>query len=231
MPQPDPLEQLLRYGNPNPQRIGCPGQVVLQALARQELPTDHPAENHLGECSPCFREFQEYQAKWQRNRRRTRIGLTVAALPFLTIGLFWSYQHLQLKSHPSLVAGQNQNASPINPLQIPGVLNYQGISAKRGTESQPTAPTSEQIISRSVRELAIVLPIGREAGHYVVEIFPKAEKSKPLASYTGIAFIDADGVTTLRTHVDFTAFPAGTYTVTWHMVDSDFGQSGTFVLR
>jgi hypothetical protein len=227
----DPFKQAFLNAFPNPDRIGCPDQQTLKALARRKLPLNHPAQIHISQCSPCFREVLAYQAQWQRGRRHTRIGLVAAALLLLTIGAFWAYRSLSLGSPVRWMARGNWPAPPSNPVQVPGVLNYQGISAKRGTDSPSATPTNEQIIFRSVRELAIVLPMGREAGSYVVEIFPKTDRSKPLARYTGHASIDSDGVTTLRTPVDFTAFPAGTYTVSWQMVGSDFSQSGAFVLR
>src|SRR5437588_7708386 len=84
MPQPDPLEQLLRYANPNPERIGCPGKDVLRALARKELPADHPAGNHLGQCSPCFREFRDIQREGVvRHRLILSTGLAACLLVVL----------------------------------------------------------------------------------------------------------------------------------------------------
>lgn len=227
----DPLKQAFLDAFPNPERIGCPDQQTLKTIARKKIPLNDPAQIHVSQCSPCFKDVLEYQTQWEKSRRYTGILLAAAALLFATVCSFWAYQHLQWKSDLSLLAEGKRHIPPINPVQIPGVLNYQGISAKRGADSQPSTPTSEQIVSRSVRELAIVLPIGREAGTYVVEVFSQADRSKPLARYTGKASIDADGVTTLRTRVDFTLLPTGAYTVAWHMVGSDFSQSGMFVLR
>ena len=92
--------------------------------------------------------------------------------------------------------------------------------------------SKEQIISRSVRELAIVLPTGREAGAYVLEVSPDSGDQKvPAASYVGHASINEDGVTTLRTPVDFKSFNPGTYTLAWHLQQSNFVQSGRFILQ
>ena len=196
----DPFEELFLHGYPNPDRVDCPGQEVLRGLATKALPISHPAQLHLTKCSPCFREFLEYQTEWKRKRRYTRDVLAVAACLVITLSSFWAYRYFQQGDHVSLVAKRNSHSS-VNLDGIPNVLNYQGISAKRGVGTQPTTQTSEQTISRSRHELSIVLPPGREAGTYVVEIFPQADLSKPLARYTGKASIDAEGVTTLRTHV------------------------------
>jgi hypothetical protein len=42
---------------PNPQRIDCPGEEVIMALAAERLPPDHPACLHVASCSECFAEF------------------------------------------------------------------------------------------------------------------------------------------------------------------------------
>jgi hypothetical protein len=166
-------------------------------------------------------------------RRRFVATLCVAAACGLVIaaGSLWIYRQLHTRPHAPLVVEGNRRTTPIKPVEIPGILNYQGISVRRGADSQPSAQTGEQIVSRSVRELAIVLPTGREAGPYVVEVRPQAGTGKPLVTYTGMASIDAEGITTLRTQVDLTSLTAGTYTLAWHVVGSNFTQSGTFVLR
>jgi hypothetical protein len=68
----DPFEQAFLHGYPNPDRIGCPGNEVLRALARKESAINHPARLHLGACSPCFREFKEFQLQYQREKKQSR---------------------------------------------------------------------------------------------------------------------------------------------------------------
>ena len=47
----DEIDILFGTANPNPDRTGCPPPETLEALARHELPMDHPAYVHLAECS------------------------------------------------------------------------------------------------------------------------------------------------------------------------------------
>ncbi len=47
--------------NPNPDRIGCPGDPILQELAEGRLPLNHPARLHLASCSECFAEYRGYR--------------------------------------------------------------------------------------------------------------------------------------------------------------------------
>src|SRR5438067_2068924 len=57
----DELDEMFGRGNPNPRRIGCPPRDVLIALARRERPISDPLYEHLGNCSPCYREGRALQ--------------------------------------------------------------------------------------------------------------------------------------------------------------------------
>jgi hypothetical protein len=88
--EPDPFEEAFLHGYPNPDRIGCPGSDVLRALARRELPIDHPARLHLGECSPCFREFKQFQRGYEREKSRPlwssiAAGILASKVPIFTL--------------------------------------------------------------------------------------------------------------------------------------------------
>src|SRR2546427_9727398 len=42
---------------PNPERKGCPAATVLRAIATKRISMLDPAIEHVGRCSPCFREL------------------------------------------------------------------------------------------------------------------------------------------------------------------------------
>ena len=42
---------------PNPERKGCPGATVLRAIATKRISMRDPSIEHVGVCSPCFREL------------------------------------------------------------------------------------------------------------------------------------------------------------------------------
>ena len=42
---------------PNPERKGCPGATVLRAIAGKRISMRDPSIEHVGVCSPCFREL------------------------------------------------------------------------------------------------------------------------------------------------------------------------------
>ena len=42
---------------PNPERNGCPRATVLRAIGTKRISMRDPAIEHVGRCSPCFREL------------------------------------------------------------------------------------------------------------------------------------------------------------------------------
>jgi hypothetical protein len=58
---------------PNPQRVGCPGTVVLRGIAfrKLRLAEVHEWLDHLSSCSPCYREFTEQRKKAVRTNKQS----------------------------------------------------------------------------------------------------------------------------------------------------------------
>jgi len=54
---------VLGGGFPNRERAGCPGNEILRAMAFRKLGVDQVNDwiEHLGTCSPCFREYTEFR--------------------------------------------------------------------------------------------------------------------------------------------------------------------------
>lgn len=48
---------------PNPNRKGCPPAVVLKRIASHDMPLSEAEKwfDHLGSCSPCYRDFCQFQ--------------------------------------------------------------------------------------------------------------------------------------------------------------------------
>jgi hypothetical protein len=53
----DLIRQFFLEAFPNPQRVDCPGEEVIMALAQERLPSEHSACLHVASCSECFAEF------------------------------------------------------------------------------------------------------------------------------------------------------------------------------
>ena len=54
-------EAVLQKDHPNPNRIGCPGQAVLEQVANfsaENITVEAQVIRHIAECYPCFRELR-----------------------------------------------------------------------------------------------------------------------------------------------------------------------------
>src|SRR5438067_6239471 len=136
---------------PNPDRIGCPPMDMLRRLAEQPISADLSVTEHLGNCSPCFKQYQELLAHTRaeantdiaraRTMRMVYVALASAALVMFV--LIWFIQRVSGSKSP-------QEA----------VLDLRTTSANRG--SDPTGSNEPPKLLRMRERVVIYLPVGVE---------------------------------------------------------------------
>ena len=176
---------------PNPDRAGCPSSDVLKRIASHEMPLTEAEKwlDHLTSCSPCYADFHQFQAAFQR--RRTRTLLAIAASILIAIGIAgWV---LLQKHNESLIA---QTA----------VLDLRNRSIPRGTEPNPTEPPLE--INRVATHWNIYLPLGSSEGQYEIRI---VTFSGEIVFASGGTAKLADQITSLQIPVSFLSSRSGPY--------------------
>ena len=169
--QPGAFEDFLLNAYPNPARDGCPGDGVIKQLAAKKLPIDHPAVMHVGRCSPCYREFKEFQRQFSRRRALLRIVAVAAVIAILSCTS--TYFFLRQPWRDSQVREAN--------------INLQEHPVFRGADEAPQPP-QPIFLPRGKLELHIRLPVASERGSYEVE-FMKPGSSNPVAKASGNAQI------------------------------------------
>ena len=217
----DPLERLFLEANPNPNRIGCPGTLVLNELASRKFPIESPAEDHLAECSPCFEEYLELRQEYEGRQRRTT-GLMVAAVAAAALALFLlmsQYWRTPNKVSDKVYTAKNNPPHPI------GRLDY------RVQERQNAPPESLAVVSSAAKELQIVLPEGSKAGDYALEISAAVARGSQVEQYKGKASPEKGGAIRLSAPVDFSSLPKGSYEVRWRRTGSESWDAGTFLVQ
>jgi len=138
---------------PNPERSGCPGSEVLKRIASRTMPLAEAEKwlDHLGSCSPCYKDFSQFRKAYEFRRKRTL--LAVAASILVVAGIAgW----VLLQRHNEGLGGQT------------AMLDLRYRSLARGTEPSPGEPPLE--VSRAVTHLNIYLPLGSSEGAYDVRI-------------------------------------------------------------
>jgi hypothetical protein len=194
----DEIDLLFSEANPNPERIGCPSDDVLTALARRERPMSDPGYEHLARCSNCYRAMRARQqattAMTAAHRRRVFRWLgAVATLVIVCVATWLFVQRGGERRRPS-------------DLELQARLDLRGYGVVRSTPDQPEQQPLR--LRRGRLRLTLLLPVGFESGEYDLQLLDSDMQSR--VSATGKADIRSY-VTTLETNLDLRALSAGSY--------------------
>ena len=190
----DILRQGLATEFPNPKRIGCPGNALLKGIAQGKvsLTEAEPWLDHLGSCSPCFKEFNEFRRESAIHRRRVLVWAATAAVLLFAVG-GWLWVRARHSAYPIDTA----------------VLDLRERSVARG-QSRPDTGQAPLEISRNTKHLFLDLPIGSKEGPYDVGLLSDA--GDEFLRATGMAEL-RDHTTGLRVDVDLSRIRAGEYSL------------------
>jgi hypothetical protein len=190
----DILRQGLATEFPNPERIGCPGNVLLKGIAQGKvsLTEAEPWLDHLGSCSPCFQEFKEFRRQSAIQRRRVLTWVATAAVLLLIVG-GWLWVRARYSVGTTDVA----------------VVDLRERSVARG-ESQSETGQAPLEVPRSAKHLMVDLPIGSKEGPYEVGLLTDTDDH--LLRSTGMAELH-DHTMGLRVDVDLSSIRPGKYSL------------------
>jgi hypothetical protein len=189
----DILRQGLAAEFPNPERIGCPGSSLLKGIAqgRVSLTEAEPWLDHLGSCSPCFQEFNEFRRQSTQRRRVLTLVATAAVLLFAVGGWLW------VRARHSVEATDT------------AVLDLRERSVARGQNPSDTGQALLEI-PRTAKHLVLDLPIGSKEGSYDVGLV--TDSGNQIVSATGTAQL-RNHVTVLQVDVELSSVRPGAYSL------------------
>jgi len=145
--------------------------------------------DHLGSCSPCYRDFSQFQKTYQLHRKRTLLAIAASILVCASIG-GWALVRWHNKTQTVQTA----------------VLDLGNWSVTRGVEPNPGVKPLK--VSREASRLSILLPLGSSEGEYEVRI--AKQSGEALVTAIGTAKL-SKGVTTLRVALRMSSVSPGTY--------------------
>jgi hypothetical protein len=151
------IKDFFLEANPNPERVGCPDEPTIKALAEDRLPVTHPGRLHLAACSECFAEYRSFRQQWlgsRRGRRKVLAWAIAASLALFAAGLgLWKFGHIHapeaqialsapVESHVDLFnAGTSRGlADGINELQsviLPAAVVHLDLTLPRFSDPGP----------------------------------------------------------------------------------------------
>jgi hypothetical protein len=145
--------------------------------------------NHLGSCSPCYKDFSELRKVREVQRKRTL--LAIAASILVAVGI------------ASWVSGRRHNETLLTQIAVVDLRNH---SVSRGPE--PNSGEQPLELRRGFSRLNIYLPLGSPEGAYEVRIVTTSWDS--LLKTGGTAQLN-DGITTLQVRGDALIARPGQY--------------------
>jgi hypothetical protein len=198
------MKEFFLEANPNPERIGCPEEPTLRALAEDRLPVSHPARLHLASCSECFAEFRGFRGDWEQSRkaRRRIIGWAVAASLIAVIGIgIWQYQH----SRATQIAAVRMTATkPVN-----ATVDLFNVGTVRGEDADANA-LKQVFLPAAIVRLSVTLPRFSESGRYEVLVSRDKFETEVVAKGLGDA-VASGGKVFVAVTLDLRAAKPGAY--------------------
>ena len=213
----------LAEGFPNPDRIGCPPIRMLRLLAEQPTSADLSITEHLGSCSPCFKQYQELLTQTRAKKETAPIfpRVSVFRLRFVAVAVviglaIIGFSVVLWLSHKREIVHQEPNRRQINSPNnernrvaefSPFILDMTKATQVRGTNRRDRSALK---MPRKPLHISVYLPIGSDAGEYRVSL---NSAKQPVWSGLGTAQM-RDKRMVLEFEDDLSSYQPGRYILT-----------------
>lgn len=200
----DLIKDYFLKAHPNPQRVGCPDELIIRGLAEDRLAASHPGRLHMAECSECFAEYRGFRLKWVKASKGRREVLTRAIAASLTIFAagegFWEYQHIRAGASPVDVASSMPVESQVD---LFNAGTFRGPVDGINVLQSVTLPAA-------IVHLHLTLPRFSDEGEYAVLVSKDNAGSQVLAKAAGFT-TEMSGREVLDVTMDLRSAKSGTY--------------------
>jgi hypothetical protein len=215
---------------PNPERIGCPNEQVLQALAEGQPPADETVRFHVGSCSECYAEYRHYHLDWLEAQPaetalhsstgfheasaaggkpgRSFFSPTAVAL-FVAAALIVTCAGMYVVSrHQNPTVGTTVQIAESSPVAATVDLWNSGTSRSIGDDATPLQEVS---LPAAVVQLEVILPRFSETGTYSVKVSSDKSGNQVIAEGTGEAIEKDHGKVKVGVSLDLRRAKRGAY--------------------
>jgi hypothetical protein len=182
-------------GFPNPERAGCPDNRTLRAIAFHKVGIEQVKDwsEHLGTCTPCFREYTEFRKQVEWRREAAYLAMAAAIIVVVLAVGWWKLR----ASHPVVITAHNHVVADMR-----NRLTLRGGQGREPNEGP-------LVLRRGIDDVSFYLPEGSREGTYEVAVF-REELGEVLASGTGLASVERS-MTRMKATLDLSRIPAGHY--------------------
>ena len=242
------LREIVLTQYPNPERKDCPGTSVLRAIATKRINMFDAAHEHVGSCSPCFKELTEIR---RRLRRRNILmwATSAAATAIVVVSVLLTYPGPQRQENPvarqreqtiqaNNAQGSTDSADAIKTAPAPtppqpkyemAVLDLRDASrsgddtanrdASVARSVEPAAPSSNAKPIEITRGLlTLLVQLPVGSDSGPYEVQIRDAKQQPIRNAKSEAVIE-NGITKLSINLDVRSVPPGEYEFAWRQAD------------
>ena len=194
---------------PNPERVGCPDPLVLDAISRRKREMTQEQLHHITHCSPCFQTFLSVREELGK-RRAIRFRLAVAACAAaIAVGAI-IYAVADRSTSPTQLAFLSTPAT----LDLRPLSEYRGTDAGRAAEAKPTL-----ILPRKNLHLTLYFPVGADEGPYTLQLLDGQLHALLKQHLTATL---QNHVVTAMADLDLRSFSPGAYTLAMQRIGDEW---------
>ena len=201
------LRQAALSNYPNPDRVGCPDQKTLEAVARRQVPMMDPVIDHVWQCSPCAQEVTRLRGAASRKKGYWVVaGGMAAAIAVMSIALVRQTpapESVATKASPPPASATSP--SPGVAQAVTATLDLRPFSPTRGAGKKNTSALE---LNRAKVALTLYLPVGLEEGRYDLRVMDDQFQTR-LTQPVSATF--SNHVVKIDTSLDLTSLSAGRY--------------------
>ena len=212
------LRQAALSNYPNPDRVGCPDQKTLEAVARRQVPMMDPVIDHVWQCSPCAQEVTRLRGAASRKKRYwvAAAGMA-AAIAVVSIAL--------VRQSPAPENAATKASPPPASATSPPAVVAQASAAT--LDLRPFSPTrgagkktgSALELKRANVALTLYLPVGLDEGRYDLRMMDDQFQTR-LTQTVSATF--SNHVVKIDTRLDLSNLSAGRYVLALRPAGEDW---------
>ncbi len=228
----DLIREYFLEAHPNPERIGCPDEETLKALAEDRLPPEHPARLHLASCSECVAEYLGYRDEWREAQQSKPVVLDekTALAPSLPIAasatklegkvrgkLLYAIAASLLVLVGGTVAYRVNHEHARQPVEVASstpqnaaVDLFEATTSRGAGPEDDASPLQQVMLPAAVVRLSVTLPRFSQSGEYRILVSTDRAGTQVVAKGSGVAQ-DTAGKVNVNVTLDLRSAKPGAY--------------------
>ena len=165
---------LTRAHHGNAERVGCPGAVTLERLAKRDssIPNEPELVDHVSTCAQCLDEYSRFRTKRKQLNGHAFACGCAAILVLCVVGARWAIGGGGVRVPIDPQVSENRRPSgtvtPDVPLPIAITIDLSRYARTRGGET--TDEGGRVPLPAAISRVTLKCPIGWESGAYLVRV-------------------------------------------------------------